>query len=175
MKQHLTRSLFGSLLALSLLAGSATANAAGRMIRLPIEDALAWDSIGEKLEDKGIKIYWSDQAIPGQITEDIEKDTYSRGVNAFLKSERRACMNAFSMTFDALIRNAVASGANAIIGITSYHDDYKDFASTREFRCDVGSFRAGVGFRVQFVKLSAETSPASSASGMTTTTPPAPR
>jgi hypothetical protein len=52
-----------------------------------------------------------------------------------------------------LIEEAEKMGANAIIGIRSYHDELPDFSSETEYRCDVGSFRASVGFRVRFVRL----------------------
>ena len=51
------------------------------------------------------------------------------------------------------MRYVAEYGANTIIGIRSYHDELPDFFSATEYRCDVGAFRASVGFRVRFVRL----------------------
>lgn len=96
---------------------------------------------------------WADQIPPRAIVQEINTDTYSRSVNAVLKSDLRSCKNAFEEVFEPIIQDAESLGANAIIGVRSFHDDLADFASETEFRCDVGGFRAAVGFRVRFVKL----------------------
>ena len=98
-------------------------------------------------------LYWADQIASRNIEKDISTDTYSRGTNATLKSDLRACSNAFENRVETLIEDAEKFGANAIIGIRSYHDELPDFSSDTEYRCDVGAFRASVGFRVRFVRL----------------------
>lgn len=127
--------------------------AGGRKIMLPIEDAMTRLDFAETLTEKSIALYWADQVPPRGIEKEIASDTYSRGANAFLKSDLRACTNAFENIVDTLITDAETFGANAVIGIRGFHDELPDFSSETEYRCDVGAFRASVGFRVRFVKL----------------------
>lgn len=98
-------------------------------------------------------LYWADQIPSRNIEKDISTDTYSRGANSTLKSDLCACWNAFENRVETLIEDAEKFGANAIIGIRSYHDELPDFSSETEYRCDVGPFRASVGFRVRFAQL----------------------
>jgi hypothetical protein len=150
MKTHV---LYKLLAALLLVAALPNAQAAGRKIHLNIEDAMKRLDLAELLAEKSIAFYWADQIPSRPIEKEISTDTYSRGANATLKSDLRACTNAFENIAETLIEDAEKFGANAIIGIRSYHDDLPDFSSETEYRCDVGAFRASVGFRVRFVRL----------------------
>jgi hypothetical protein len=129
------------------------AHATGRKINLNLEDAMKRMDLAETLAEKAMAFYWADQIPQRAIEKEFEPDTYSRGANAALKSDLRACSNAFEEVVNTLIEEAEKMGANAIIGIRSYHDELPDFSSETEYRCDVGAFRASVGFRVRFVRL----------------------
>ncbi len=141
------------LAALLLITALPNAQAAGRKINLNLEDAMKRMDLAELLAEKSIVLYWADQIPSRPIEKEIGIDTYSRGANATLKSDLRACSNAFENIAETLVEDAEKFGANAIIGIRSYHDDLPDFSSETEYRCDVGAFRASVGFRVKFVRL----------------------
>lgn len=138
---------------LLLIAVVPSAWAESRKVNFSIADAMKRIDLAEELEEKSLSLYWADQVPPRNIEKEFEPDTYSRGVNAFLKSDVRACTNSFEMVFERLLKDAESFGANAIIGIRSYHDELPDLSSETEYRCDVGKFRASVGFRVRFVKL----------------------
>ena len=131
----------------------AVGEAVERKINLNLEEAMKRMDLAELLTEKSIALYWADQVPPHGIEKEIASDTYSRGANAFLKSDLRACTNAFENIVDTLITDAETFGANAVIGIRSFHEELPDFSSETEYRCDVGAFRASVGFRVRFVKL----------------------
>ncbi len=148
-----TRGLQKLLAVLLLTITIPAAEAAGRKINLNLEDAMKRMDLTELLAEKSIVLYWADQIPPRPIEKEISIDTYSRGANATLKSDLRACSNAFENIAETLIEDAEKFGANAIIGIRSYHDELPDFSSESEYRCDVGAFRASVGFRVKFVRL----------------------
>ena len=141
------------LITLLLFAVAPTAWAEGRKITLSIAEATKRLDLAEQLAEKSLVLYWADQIPSRNIEKDISTNTYSRGANAFLKSDLRACTNAFEEILEALMQDAEQFGANAIIGIHSYHDELPDFSSETDYRCDVGGFRASVGFRVRFVKL----------------------
>ena len=147
-----THALYPMLAALLLITALPSA-AAGRKINLNLEDAMKRMDLAETLSEKSTAFYWADQIPPRAIEKEIEPDTYSRGANAALKSDLRACSNAFEEVVNTLIEEAEKMGANAIIGIRSFHDELPDFSSETEYRCDVGAFRASVGFRVRFVRL----------------------
>jgi hypothetical protein len=150
MKTHL---LHKTLAVLLLIAAIPYAHAASRKINLNLADAIKRMDLAETLAEKSIAFYWADQTPPRPIEKEIAADTYSRGANAALKSDLRACSNAFEEVVNSLIEDAVKMGANAIVGIRSYHDELPDFSSETEYRCDVGAFRASVGLRVWFVRL----------------------
>jgi uncharacterized protein YbjQ (UPF0145 family) len=150
MKTHLLCKILAVLLLVTALP---SAQAAGRKINFNIEDAMKRMDLAEKLMEKSIALYWADQIPSRPIEKEISTDTYSRGANATLKSDLRACSNAFENIAETLIEDAERFGANAIIGIRSYPDELPDFSSETEYRCDVGAFRASVGFRVRFVRL----------------------
>jgi uncharacterized protein YbjQ (UPF0145 family) len=150
MKTHVLYKMLATLL---LIAALPSAEAASRKINLNLEDAMKRMDLAETLAEKSIAFYWADQIPSRLIEKEIATDTYSRGANATLKSDLRACSNAFENIIETLIEDAEQFGANAIIGIRSYHDELPDFSSETEYRCDVGAFRASVGFRVRFVRL----------------------
>ncbi len=141
------------IIAALLVAIATPALAADRKIMLSIDETMKRLDFAERLTENAIEFYWADQVPPRTIEKEIAADTYSRGANAFLKSDLRACTNAFENTADTLVEDAKSMGANAVVGIRSYHDDLADVSSETEYRCDVGAFRASVGFRVRFVRL----------------------
>lgn len=148
-----THARYPILAALLLMIALPSAAATGRKINLNLDDARKRIDLTETLAEKSMAFYWADQIPTRAIEKEFEPDTYSRGANAALKSDLRACSNAFEEVVNTLIEEAEKMGANAIIGIRSFHDELPDFSSETEYRCDVGAFRASVGFRVRFVWL----------------------
>jgi hypothetical protein len=138
MKPHVLYKLMAALLLITALPSSA---ATGRKINLNLADAMKRMDLAETLEKKSMAFYWADQIPPRAIEKEFEPDTYSRGANAFEE------------VVNTLIEEAEKMGANAIIGIRSFHDELPDFSSEAEYRRDVGAFKASVGFRVRFVRL----------------------
>ena len=127
--------------------------AVDRQVMLSIPDAIERSGLNELLKEKSMSVYWADQVPPSPIEKEFEPDTYTRSANAVLKSDVRACSNAFETLFEQLVKDAGEMGANAIIGIRSYHEALPDVSSETEYRCEAGKFRGLVGLRVRFVKL----------------------
>jgi uncharacterized protein YbjQ (UPF0145 family) len=152
MKNHWLR--FALLSIIFCLLGSPAVAKVGRLVTYSIAETLKRGNVDEKFKKRGIELYWANQVPSRAIAKEIEEDTFTKSASVFARSEKGACGAAFEELFEKLILEAEERGANALVGLRSFHDEVsEDYSSETEFRCDVGKFRVVVGFRMRFVKL----------------------
>jgi uncharacterized protein YbjQ (UPF0145 family) len=146
----ITKSGYGLLCALALLALASPAEANDRRHMLPIKDALASSAADTRLGDS-VKFYFGSQASPAGARR-LAVDQTSQKTNAFGKSDVTACNWAFLSAMRQLEKRARELGANAVINIAS---NYKNVAvsSETEFECHAGAIMAGVALKGEFVKV----------------------
>ncbi len=125
----------------------------GKLVNLSISEAMEQTGMAERAQEKHFEFYWADQVPTRKVEREIEEDNFTKSASIFGRSSKKACFIAFEELLDKLILEARERDANAIIAMTSFHDELQDFSSATEFRCDVGSFRSVVGFRLKFVRL----------------------
>ena len=125
----------------------------GKQVNFLIAEMMERGDIAEEFKKNGIELYWGDQQPARAIEKEIDEDTFTKSSGVFTRSQKGACGAAFEELFEKLIKETKERGANALVGIRSYNNELPDFSSTTEFRCDVGVFRAVVGFKFRFVKL----------------------
>lgn len=129
-----------------------TSAATGRLTMYPLAEMMRSGLIDD-YKEHGIELYWADQLPTRAIEKEIEEDNFTRSANVFARSDKTGCRAAFEELLEKLIKEAESRGANALVGIRSFHDELPDYSSATDIRCDVGKFRAVVGFKFRFVKL----------------------
>lgn len=137
-----------ALLAVSLT--SFPASAADKMVKLPIEAALADNDAHNRLGDS-VKFYFAGQPTPSVLSK-IATDKTSQRTNGFGKSTEKACNWVFLSAMLALQKRANELGANAVVNIVSNFKDV-EVASATEFECADGAIMAGVALKGDFVKI----------------------
>ncbi len=78
--------------------------------------------------------------------------TSNKKTNAFGKDVTEACQWVLLSTVIALQERAIASGGNAVVGISSYYNKVK-FSSSTQYECHKGFLMAGVALQGKVVKL----------------------
>ena len=127
-----------------------TGHARNTVIKVSIEEALAWGEQEGVLNDS-VSLYFGDQAHPA-VEQTQGTYTANRKTNGVGKSDQKACQWAFLSAMVVLQQRATNEGANAVINIRSYY--YKnDFSSSTEFECGAGNIMAGVTMIGDVVKL----------------------
>lgn len=125
-------------------------HARNTVIKVSIEDALAWGE-REAVLDDSISLYFGDQA-HSAVEQSLGTYTANRKTNSFNKSDQKACQWAFLSAMAVLQQRAVREGGNAVINIRSYY--YKnEFSSATEFECGAGNVVAGVTMVGDVVRL----------------------
>lgn len=133
-----------------LLFSYSTGEARNTLLKVSIEEALAWGE-DEGVLKSSVRLYFGDQAHPA-IEREIGTYTANRKTNGVGKSDRKACKWAFLSAMVTLQDRAIAEGGNAVVNIQSYY--YKnEFSSTTEFECGAGAIMAGVTMVGDVVQL----------------------
>jgi len=125
-------------------------HARNTVIKVPIEQALAWGERDGVLNDS-ISLYFGDQTHPA-VDQNYGTYTANRKTNGVGKSDQKACQWAFLSAMTVLQARAVSEGGNAVINI---HSNYyrNEFASATEFECGAGNIMAGVTMVGDVVRL----------------------
>jgi len=133
-----------------LLFSYSTGQARNTLLKVSIEDALAW---GEKdgVLKSSVRLYFGDQQHPG-IERNIGTYTSNKKTNGVGKSDQKACQWAFLSAMVALQDRATREGGNAVVNIRSNYNR-NGFSSTTEFECGAGAVMAGVSMVGDVVKL----------------------
>jgi len=145
MKQ-LTYLVLISMLLFSYSAG----HARNTLLKVSIEDALAWGKADGVLKSS-VRLYFGDQEHP-EIERTLGTYTSNRKTNAVGKSDQKACKWAFLSAIVTLQDRAIEEGGNAVVNIRSNYDR-NDFSSSTEFECGAGAVMAGVSMVGDVVKL----------------------
>lgn len=135
---------------LLFLFGFSAGEARNAVIKVSIEEALAW---GERdgVLNSSIRLYFGDQEHP-EVETTMGNYSANKKTNAFNKSDQEACKWAFLSAMATLQNRAVTEGGNAVINIHSYY--YKNnFSSTTDFECGAGNVVAGVTMVGDVVRL----------------------
>ena len=134
------------------LACASTAFADDKLVKYPVETALAkGQSYREKI-DPAIRLYFGNPPSPPPAKTPGEADSGHRRTNAFNKPEQEACDIAFLSAAIVLQQQARRAGGNAVVNISGYFkNDRLDSAS--EYLCGAGFLMTAVGLRGTVVTL----------------------
>ncbi|MDH3352155.1 MAG: excinuclease ATPase subunit [Gammaproteobacteria bacterium] len=133
-----------------LLFSYSTGQARNTLLKVSIEEALAWGE-DEGVLKSSVRLYFGDQEHPA-IERNLGTYTANRKTNAFGKSDQKACKWAFLSAMVTLQDRAIAEGGNAVVNIHSYYSR-NEFSSATEFECGAGAIMAGVTMVGDVVQL----------------------
>ena len=122
-----------------------------KVVRYPLEAALAKGQSYHSKIDPAIKLYFGNQPTPGAKAV-FQADSGHKRTNAFNKPEQEACAIAFISAAVALQQQARRAGGNAVINIASYFKSDR-LESATEFLCGAGFLMTAVGLRGSVVTL----------------------
>jgi len=134
----------------TLLFSFSTGQARNTLLRVSIDDALAWGE-EEGVLKSSVRLYFGDQEHPG-IERNLGIYASNRKTNAVGKSDQKACKWAFLSAMVTLQDRAITEGGNAVVNIRSNYNR-NDFSSTSEFECGAGAVMAGVSMVGDVVRL----------------------
>jgi uncharacterized protein YbjQ (UPF0145 family) len=117
---------------------------------LPIAAALEMSDPEEKPEGT-VKFFFGGDNAPAAVQR-FRTYVADRRTGTYHKSDQKACNDAFMSALAALENRAQSVGANAVVNIVSYYKKV-EMASATEFECHVGTVRAIVMLRGEFVKI----------------------
>lgn len=144
------KTLLTMTLAAAALAAASGANAADRVLMLPIANAMAANDAQSRLGDK-VKFYFGDQKTP-KVLSKIGSDKTSQRTNGFGKGAEKSCNWVFLSAMLALKKKAEDMGANAVVNIVSNYNN-EEKSSETEFECHDGAIMSGVALKGDFVKI----------------------
>jgi len=133
------------------LACTSVALADDKLVKYPIESALAKGQNYKDKIDPAIKLYFASEPPAGAKTV-FQADSGHRRTNAFNKPEPEACDIAFLNAAIALQQQARRAGGNAVVNISSYFKEDR-LESATEYLCAAGFLQTAVGLRGTVVKL----------------------
>lgn len=119
-------------------------------LMLPLSEVLSMGDARTKL-DGSVKFYLAGQKTPRVISR-MGEDVSNRKTNNFGKDDRTGCQWAALSALVAFQDKAKAMGANAVIGIESYHNRISSKNAT-EYECHAGAVMAGVTLRGTYAKV----------------------
>jgi len=134
-----------------LLAGASPALADDKIVKYPLEGALAKGQNYKDKIDPSIKLYFASQPAP-EAKSVFQADSGHRRTNAFNKPEQEACDIAFLNGAIALQQQARRAGGNAVVNISSYFKEDR-LESATEYLCAAGFLMTAVGLRGTVVTL----------------------
>jgi len=117
---------------------------------LPLAEVLEMGDARVKL-DGSVKFYLAGQKTPRVIAK-MGEDVSNRKTNNFGKDDRTGCQWAALSALVAFQDKAKSMGANAVIGIESYHNRVS-FKSATEYECHAGAIMAGVTLKGTYAKV----------------------
>jgi len=134
-----------------LLAGASPALADDKIVKYPVEGALAKGQDYKAKIDPAVKLYFASQPTPPAKVL-FQADSGHRRTNAFNKPDQEACDIAFLSAAITLQEQARRAGGNAVVNITSYFKDDR-LDSATEYLCAAGFLMTAVGLRGTVVTL----------------------
>lgn len=118
--------------------------------RYSIEEAMNTEAAREKL-NRGYTFRFGNQP-HGTVVKNHGEFMSNKKTNAFMKSDKEACLWVFLSAMLSFQDRIEKEGGNAVINLRSYYKK-NDFTSETEFECGNGALMAGVTFLGDVVTL----------------------